>query len=291
MHLDGGDVLRGRTIILACGVSWRRLAIEGFDRLVGKGISYGAARSEAFNVHGLDVHIVGAGNSAGQSAMFFSTHARSVTILCRGDGLEKSMSSYLIDQLKTRPNIEVLTRTQVKAAHGETALEAIDATNEDTGMTTRIACGGLFIFTGADARIEWLLPEIALDTRRLRSHRPDVAASGTGSLSATRTCSRRACGHLRVRRHSLQSCQASCGGGRRREHGDRVRAPVPQASRPRRGGRLAAGVDALGVSGASRPLVVQLVAVGLARLGERTIRSPHRLDSAKRSISRSVDSC
>ena len=108
VHLDGGDVLRARTIILACGVSWRRLDIPGFDRLVGKGISYGAARSEAPNVHGLDVHIIGAGNSAGQAAMFFSSHARSVTILCRGDGLEKSMSRYLIDQLETRPNISVL---------------------------------------------------------------------------------------------------------------------------------------------------------------------------------------
>ena len=105
VHLDGGDVLRARTIILACGVSWRRLAIEGFDRLAGKGIFYGAARSEAPNTHGLDVHIIGAGNSAGQAAMFFSTHARSVTILCRGDSLEKSMSRYLVDQLATRPNI------------------------------------------------------------------------------------------------------------------------------------------------------------------------------------------
>src|SRR5204862_3839045 len=81
LHLDGGDVLRAQAIILACGVSWRQLTVEGFDRLVGKGISYGAARSEAPNTHGLDVHIVGAGNSAGQAAMFFSTHARSVTIV------------------------------------------------------------------------------------------------------------------------------------------------------------------------------------------------------------------
>jgi thioredoxin reductase (NADPH) len=71
VHLDGGDVLRARTIILGCGVSWRRLEIEGFERLVGKGISYGAARSEAPNVHGLDVQLIGAGNSAGQAAMFF----------------------------------------------------------------------------------------------------------------------------------------------------------------------------------------------------------------------------
>ncbi len=99
VHLDGGDVLRARTIILACGVSWRRLSIEGFERLAGKGIFYGAARSEAANTHGLDIHIVGAGNSAGQAAMFFSNHARSVTIIHRGDTLEKSMSRYLVDQV------------------------------------------------------------------------------------------------------------------------------------------------------------------------------------------------
>src|SRR5215210_7054363 len=120
VHLDGGDVLRARTIILACGVTWRHLTMDGFDRLAGKGISYGAARSEAPNTHGLDVHIVGAGNSAGQAAMFFSNHARSVTILCRGDSVDKSMSRYLVEQLATRPNIRVLHRSEVAAAHGET---------------------------------------------------------------------------------------------------------------------------------------------------------------------------
>src|SRR4051794_27413430 len=124
VHLDGGDVLRARTIILACGVAWRRLAIDGFERLAGKGIFYGAARSEAANTHGLDVHIVGAGNSAGQAAMFFSNHARSVTILCRGTTLEKSMSRYLIDQLATRANIGTMFRTEVAAAHGVNSLEA-----------------------------------------------------------------------------------------------------------------------------------------------------------------------
>lgn len=162
-YLDGGDVLRARTIILACGVSWRRLAIEGFDRLAGKGIFYGAARSEASNTHGLDIHIVGAGNSAGQAAMFFSAHARSVSILYRGKTLEKSMSRYLIDQLATRMNIHVRFRLEVTAAHGETSLEAIDVRDATTGETTRIGSGGLFIFIGADAETGWLPPEIALD--------------------------------------------------------------------------------------------------------------------------------
>ena len=182
VHLDGGDVLRGQTIILACGVSWRQLAIDGFDRLVGKGISYGAARSEAPNVHGLDIHIVGAGNSAGQAA-FFSTHARTVTILCRGDGLEKSMSRYLIDQLATRPNISVHTRTQIVAARGEASLEVLDVRNGDSGEKTRLDSGGLFIFIGADAETDWLPPEIVVDPKGgFVLTGADAAASGLWQL-------------------------------------------------------------------------------------------------------------
>jgi thioredoxin reductase (NADPH) len=163
VHLDGGDVLRARTIILACGVAWRQLSIEGFDRLAGKGISYGAARSDAASTHGLDVHIVGAGNSAGQAALLFSPHARSVTILCRSNGLEKTMSRYLIDQLAARSNVHVLGRTEVVAAHGDVSLEAIDVRNAADGEATRLESAGLFIFIGADAETGWLPPEIALD--------------------------------------------------------------------------------------------------------------------------------
>ena len=165
VHLDGGDVLRARTIILACGVSWRRLEIEGFDRLAGKGIFYGAARSEAPGTHGLAVHVVGAGNSAGQAALFFSTHARSVTILCRGDSLERSMSRYLVDQLAARPNVDVRFSAEIVAAHGETSLEAIDVRDRRTGESVRLPSGGVYIFIGADAETAWLPPEIALDAR------------------------------------------------------------------------------------------------------------------------------
>jgi thioredoxin reductase (NADPH) len=163
LHLDGGDVLRAKTIILACGVSWRRLGIDGLDRLAGKGVSYGAARSEAPNTHGMDIHIIGAGNSAGQAAMFFSTHARSVTIVCRGDRLEKSMSQYLVDQLATRANIHARLGIEVAAVHGDAALEAIDLRESATGETNRVESGGLFIFIGADAQTGWLPDEIALE--------------------------------------------------------------------------------------------------------------------------------
>jgi thioredoxin reductase (NADPH) len=176
VHLDGGDVLRAGTIILACGVAWRRLGIEGFDRLAGKGISYGAARSEAPNVHGLDVHIIGAGNSAGQAALFFSRHARRVTILCRGSGLEKSMSHYLIEQLARPVNIDVRFDSEVVAAHGESALESIDIHNRRTGETTTVPSAGVYIFIGADAETSWLPPEIALDERGFVRTGPDVTS-------------------------------------------------------------------------------------------------------------------
>ena len=182
LRLDGGDVLRAKTIILACGVSWRELSIDGLDRLEGKGISYGAARSEAPNTHGLDIHIIGAGNSAGQAALFFSTHARSVTILCRSDRLEKSMSRYLVDQLAARPNIEARLGAEVAAVHGETALEAIDIRDSATGEITRVDSGAMFIFIGADAKTSWLPIQIALDKRGYVLTGPDMQATGNWTL-------------------------------------------------------------------------------------------------------------
>jgi thioredoxin reductase (NADPH) len=182
VHLDGGDVLRARTIILACGVSWRRLDAEGMERLAGRGISYGAARSEAPNTHGMDVHIIGAGNSAGQAAMFFSTYARSVTILCRGDRLEKSMSQYLIDQLAKRSNIRTRLGAEVAAVYGESSLEAIDVRDRETGETTRHDSGGMFIFIGADAQTGWLPDEIARDERGFVLTGPDMSTPGHWKL-------------------------------------------------------------------------------------------------------------
>ena len=182
LRLDGGDVLRAKTIILACGVSWRELSVNGLDRLEGKGISYGAARSEAPNTHGLDIHIIGAGNSAGQAALFFSTHARSVTILCRSDRLEKSMSRYLVDQLAARANIEVRLGAEVAAVHGDNALEAIDIRDRVSSETDRVDSGGMFIFIGADAKTSWLPIQIALDKRGYVLTGPEMRASGNWTL-------------------------------------------------------------------------------------------------------------
>jgi thioredoxin reductase (NADPH) len=182
VFLDGGDVLQARAIVLACGVSWRQLSVDGFDQLAGKGVSYGAARSEAPNTHGLDVHIIGAGNSAGQAAMFFSTHARTVTIVYRGESLEKGMARYLVDQIGTRPNIGALFHSEVVGARGGESIEAIDVRNSETGETTRHETGGVFIFIGADAETSWLPPEIALDRDGYVLTGIDVRAAGSWAL-------------------------------------------------------------------------------------------------------------
>ncbi|HZV93224.1 MAG TPA: FAD-dependent oxidoreductase, partial [Caldimonas sp.] len=149
--LDGGERVAARTLILATGVSWRRLPTDGFERLLGKGVFYGVSRSEAGTTQGRDIHLIGAGNSAGQAAMFFANHARNVTLVVRGSSLEKSMSRYLIEQMRGKPNIAVALNSEVRAAHGDKAITAIDLADRATGASRRVDSGGVFVFIGADA--------------------------------------------------------------------------------------------------------------------------------------------
>ncbi len=181
VFLDGDEIIRSRTLILATGVTWRRLGIEGFDRLIGKGIHYGAARSEANAMHGLDVYLVGAGNSAGQAALHFAGHARQVTLVVRGGSLEDSMSHYLIEQLRAKSNVAVMLRSEVRAVHGDTSLAAIDIADKAGGETRRHECGGLFIFIGADAETEWLPADIARNERGYVLTGDDVRKAGRWS--------------------------------------------------------------------------------------------------------------
>jgi thioredoxin reductase (NADPH) len=163
--LDGGEQVQARTIILATGVAWRRLGTDGFERLLGKGVFYGASRSEAAATQGQDIHLVGAGNSAGQAALFFANHARSVTLVLRGDRLDKSMSHYLVEQLRGKANIGVAARCEVTAVHGDKAVSAIDLYNRNDGSTQRVPSGGVFVFIGADAETGWLPAAIVRDER------------------------------------------------------------------------------------------------------------------------------
>jgi thioredoxin reductase (NADPH) len=183
VHLDGGDVIRARTIIIATGVTWRRLAIEGFDRFIGRGVWYGAARSEASNTQNQDVFLIGAGNSAGQAALFFANHARQVTLIVRGSALEKTMSRYLIEQVRAKANIAVDLGSEVEAVHGDSHLTAIDIRSRaGGGGVVRRECGGLFVFIGADAETEWLPADIARDARGYLLTGADVSKSGRWTL-------------------------------------------------------------------------------------------------------------
>ena len=179
--LDGNEVVRARSVILASGVAWRRLAIGGIDRLIGKGIYYGAARSEASSVHGADIHLIGSGNSAGQAALFFANHARTVTLLVRGSALEKGMSHYLVHQLRARSNIAIRLQCEVAAVHGDTHLAAIDVRDGASHAVTRQECGGLFVFIGADADTAWLPTEIARDAHGYVLTGDKVVAAGRWS--------------------------------------------------------------------------------------------------------------
>ena len=163
VNLDGGDVLRTRSIVLATGVEWRRLELDSVDRFVGSGVYYGAARSDAGLAQGNDVFLIGAGNSAGQAAIFFSNHARSVTLLVRGESLAASMSQYLIEQIATKANIRVETRSEVVAVHGDEQLEAIEVIDRRADTTSRRETSALFVLIGAEAATDWLPFEIARD--------------------------------------------------------------------------------------------------------------------------------
>ena len=161
--LDGGDVLRTKSIVLAMGVEWRRLELDSIDRFVGSGVYYGAAPSDAGLAQGTDVYLIGAGNSAGQAAIFFSNHARAVTLLVRGESLGESMSHYLIEQIATKANIRVETQSEVVAVHGDEQLEAIEVIDRRTGTTSRRDARVVFVLIGAEAATAWLPSEISRD--------------------------------------------------------------------------------------------------------------------------------
>jgi len=166
--LDGGQTVLARAVVLAIGVDWRRLQAKGQDRLLGRGIFYGAARHEATNVVGKKVFIVGGGNSAGQAAMFLSSYAAEVKILVRGEGLKLSMSQYLIDQIALKANIEILPFTQVVSADGENHLERIEVRVQAPHEAEKILgyeADALFVMIGADACASWLPIELERDPR------------------------------------------------------------------------------------------------------------------------------
>lgn len=165
VQLDGGERIAARSVILASGVTWRQLEAPGCDSFLGRGVYYGAARTEAPTVRGQDVFLVGGGNSAGQAAMFFANHAQSVTLLVRGVSLAATMSHYLIEQLASKDNIKVRTEHRVMRVEGGDHLERVVIENRRTGAISTEPAAALFIFIGADASTEWLPGTVIRDAR------------------------------------------------------------------------------------------------------------------------------
>jgi thioredoxin reductase (NADPH) len=159
---DGGDV-RAHAVVIASGVTYRRLGVESIGSLVGSGVNYGAAMTAAREMEGLDVYVVGGGNSAGQAAIHLSRFARSVTILVRRPDLRATMSSYLIGEIAFNPRITVEGCRQVVDGGGDGRLEWIEVEDSTNGERTRRETGGLFLLLGAVAHCGWLPAEVARD--------------------------------------------------------------------------------------------------------------------------------
>jgi thioredoxin reductase (NADPH) len=178
LTLGDGSQLSAHAVLIATGVDYRRLDVPGVAELTGRGIYYGGSRAEAVSCEGEHVVVVGGANSAGQAAIFFAGYAGSVTILYRGADLAKSMSSYLIDQIRGTPNIEVRTSAEVVAAHGTETLEAITVARAE-GSEERLVAGAMFVFIGAQPQTGWLGDEIARDEKGFVLAGADaIAASG-----------------------------------------------------------------------------------------------------------------
>ncbi len=159
---DGFEVAC-RTVILAAGVDYNRLDIPVLEQLVGNGVYYGASPAEARNVAGKHVFLVGAGNSAGQAALHLAKWAASATLVVRGDGLERSMSKYLIDEIEAAANVAVLLNTRVVDASGEGRLESLTLSDRASGTTSVVAADALFALIGARPHTGWLPANIARD--------------------------------------------------------------------------------------------------------------------------------
>jgi thioredoxin reductase (NADPH) len=172
--LDGSADIEARAVLVASGVSYRKLAGTGHDDLVGRGIYYGASAGEAAQCAGEDVYVVGAANSAGQAALNFARHAKRVVLLVRGAALEASMSHYLVRRILTTPNVEVRLQTHVAGARGDGHLEAITLADQATGTQEEVATNWLFVFIGAAPRTDWLGSEVARDARGFVLTGPDL---------------------------------------------------------------------------------------------------------------------
>ena len=178
VDLADGSQLRCHALLLACGVSYRRLDVPGIAALTGAGVYYGSSIAEAMSCSNEDVYVVGGANSAGQAAVYFAKYARRVIMLVRDESLSKDMSKYLIDQIEKTDNIEVWTCTRVVAVHGKHHLESITIVNDKTHEEKTLPATSLFIFIGAEPHTSWLKRVVKSDEKGFILTGPDLTHEG-----------------------------------------------------------------------------------------------------------------
>lgn len=171
-YLADGSEFGVHSVIVATGVTYRRLKAPGVEELTGRGVYYGSALTEAPAYRGKEVYVVGGGNSAGQLALHLAGYARTVTMLVRGAGLAQSMSRYLIDRLEETPNIRLWYGTQVVKAEGDDRLRALVLERE--GAEVKVACDALFVLIGQRPSTQWAEGYIARDAQGFLLTGPDV---------------------------------------------------------------------------------------------------------------------
>ena len=176
--LDGAATIEARSVVVATGVSYRRLEVDGIDRLQGRGVYYGANAGDAAQCRDDVVFIVGGANSAGQAALNLARFARQVVLVVRGPTLATSMSSYLATRITASERITVRYDSEVVGATGDGHLEKLTIRDRITGETVQEASSWLFIFIGAAPRTDWLGSEIARDERGFVLTGPDLADHG-----------------------------------------------------------------------------------------------------------------
>jgi thioredoxin reductase (NADPH) len=174
--LEGSADIEARAVLVASGVSYRRLDAPGLDDFVGRGIYYGASASEATQTVGEDVYVVGAANSAGQAVLNFARYARKVVLVVRGTSLEASMSQYLVTRILATPNVEVRLQTEIVGTRGDGHLEGITLCDKGAGSVDDVDTSGVYVFIGAAPRTEWLGSSVERDERGFVLTGPDLPA-------------------------------------------------------------------------------------------------------------------
>ncbi len=173
VDVGGGHTVQARTVIIATGAQYRKPDIPNLERFEGLGVYYGATQVEANRCRGEDVIVVGGGNSAGQAAVFLSSHGRRVNVLVRGPGLAESMSRYLIRRIEETPNITLRTRMRIEALEGDAHLERV-TWRDGSGQRTTVDIGHVFLMTGADPNSAWLRNCVAMDGKGFVKTGPEL---------------------------------------------------------------------------------------------------------------------